>query len=147
VCRRTKLRSAAAFAAVFACSPERPSAGSTTWARSIRRCCAGHATITSAKVKIHSHARAGYSIQLPPRWEAVEVDGLTGFRELGRKRQVVARLTIVPSDGGRPRATPDSAMRFIRDGHVLTFWTSRRRAARSRVFEEAAESFRTIGSA
>jgi hypothetical protein len=97
--------------------------------------------------KIHSHARAGYSIQLPPRWEAVEVDGLTAFRELDRKRQVVARLTIVPSDGGRPRATPDSAMRFIRDGHVLTFWTSGRRAAHSRVFEEAAESFRIIGSA
>jgi hypothetical protein len=97
--------------------------------------------------KIHSHARAGYSIQLPPKWQAVEVDGLTAFRELDRKRQVVARLTIVPSDDASRRATPDSAMRFIRDGHVLTFWTSGRLAAHSRVFEEAAESFRTIDSA
>jgi hypothetical protein len=97
--------------------------------------------------KVHSHALAGYSIQLPPKWEAVEVDGATAFRELDRKRHVVARLTIVPSDGARRRPPPEAASRFIREDHVLTFWTSRRLAAHSRVFQEAAESFRTIGSA
>jgi hypothetical protein len=97
--------------------------------------------------KIHNHARAGYSIQLPPKWEAVEVDGVTAFRELDRKRHVVARLSIVTSEGAERRPTPDAAVRFIREGHILTFWASRRLAAHSRVFEEAAESFRTIGSA
>ncbi len=98
--------------------------------------------------KTHSLPAAGFSIQLPPEWRVTTPAGKVLFQELAGK-QARASLTVALADGSGARPAPRGAVvkRFSVDDHVLTFSTSARYAASyKRVFEHAADSFRTLRS-
>jgi hypothetical protein len=98
--------------------------------------------------KTHSLPAAGFSIQLPPAWHGVEPAGKVLFQEFDGKK-AVASLTVVQSGRQKSSATPKgmAVKRFDVEGHVLTFSTSTRRAAAyTRVFEQAAKSFHLLKS-
>jgi hypothetical protein len=105
-----------------------------------------HPGAARAGWKTHSLPAAGFSIQLPPKWEGVNPTGKVVFQEREGK-QVVASLMVVRSAQSASSATPAprgmAVKRFVLQDHVLTFSTSQRRSASyTRVFEHAAKSFR-----
>jgi hypothetical protein len=105
-----------------------------------------HPGAATAGWKTHSLPAAGFAMQLPPAWRLVQPTGKVVFHERDGKK-VVASLTVTQSEVSKTAPAPKgkAVKRFEVDGHVLTFSTSSRLAASyARVFEHAAESFRTL---
>jgi hypothetical protein len=95
----------------------------------------------------HSHAAAGFSIQLPPRWQLAKAHPYVVF-EARQGKRVVASLTVTRAPKGAHEVQSAATRSFLRGDRLLTFRTAPRRAASfSRVFREAAESFDATGSA
>lgn len=94
-----------------------------------------------------SHAAAGFSIQLPPRWQLAKAHPYVVF-ETRKGKRVVASLTVTRAPKGAREVQSAAVRSFLRGDRLLTFRTAPRRAASfSRVFREAAESFDATGSA
>jgi hypothetical protein len=95
----------------------------------------------------HSHAAAGFSIQLPPRWQLAKAHPYVVF-EARKGKKVVASLTVTPALKGAREVQSAATRSFLRGDRLLTFRTTSRRAGSfSRLFREAAESFQLTGSA
>jgi hypothetical protein len=108
-----------------------------------------HAGAGTVGWKMHSLPAAGFAVKLPPEWRLVTPSGKVQFEERdGRKP--LASLTVAPADGSGAQRAPRGMVskRFAVDDHVLTFTTTTRLAASyRRVFEHAADSFRTLSAA
>jgi hypothetical protein len=102
-----------------------------------------HPGAARAGWKTHSVPAAGFSIQLPPEWVGVRPTGKVVFEEREGKK-LVASLTVVEAKKGARLPESATTRAFRRGRHVLTFTTSTRFAASyARVFEHAANSYRT----
>jgi hypothetical protein len=89
----------------------------------------------------HSHAAAGFSIQLPPRWRLAKAHPYVVF-EARKGKRVVASLTVTRAPTGAREVQSAATKTFVRGDRLLTFRTTPRRAASlSRIFREAAKSF------
>lgn len=102
-----------------------------------------HPGAARAGWKTHAVPAAGFSIQLPPEWVGVSPTGKVVFEERKGKK-LLASLTVVEAKGKPELQQSATTKAFRRGRHVLTFTTSERFAASyARVFEHAAESYRS----
>jgi hypothetical protein len=105
-----------------------------------------HPGAARAGWKTHSVPAAGFSIQLPPAWVGVSPTGKVVFEERKGKR-VLASLSVVESSGSVELPQSVTTKAFRRGRHVLTFTTTPKHAASySRVFEQAAETYRGLST-
>jgi hypothetical protein len=103
-----------------------------------------HPGAARAGWKTHAVPSAGFSIQLPPAWVGVSPSGTVVFEERDGSK-VLASLRVVAAKGKPELPQTATTKAFQRGRHVLTFTTSERFAASyARVFEHAAESFRSV---
>jgi hypothetical protein len=101
-----------------------------------------HAGAARAGWKTHSLEAAGFSIQLPPEWELSRAAPAVVFEARDGKR-VVATLTVARAPKHAHKVRSAATKRFLRGERLLTFETTRRKAASfARVFNEAAATFK-----
>jgi hypothetical protein len=107
-----------------------------------------HPGAARAGWKTHSLPRSGFSIQLPPEWEMTKVDRKAVVFEAHDGKALAASLTVAPAAKGATEEAAPASKRFVRGTRTLTFQTTSEFAATySRVFDEAAETYKQLGAA
>lgn len=92
--------------------------------------------------KTHSVEAAGFSIELPPDWELAKAAPAVVFEARDGKK-VRATLTVARAPRNAREIQSASKKRFLRGERLLTFETTRRKAASfANVFVLAAETFK-----
>jgi hypothetical protein len=93
----------------------------------------------------HSLKHAGFSIQLPPEWQLVKASPEVVF-EAREAKDVVASLTVTKAPRDAREVQAAATKSFVRGDRLLTFRTTARNAASfSRVFAQAAETYKPAG--
>jgi hypothetical protein len=107
-----------------------------------------HAGAARAGWETHSLPKSGFSIQLPPGWEMTKVNRAVVVFEEHEGKAVLASLTVAPAAKGAHQEQAPTSKRFLRGDRALTFETSPKLAASySRVFDQAVETYKQLGSA
>jgi hypothetical protein len=92
--------------------------------------------------KTHSVEAARFSIELPPDWELAKASPVVVFEARDGKK-VRATLTVARAPRNAREIQSASKKRFLRGERLLTFETTRRKAASfATVFVLAAETFK-----
>jgi hypothetical protein len=107
-----------------------------------------HPGAARAGWKTHSLPKSGFSIQLPPEWEMTKVNRTAVVFEALDGKAVLASLTVAAAAKGARENQAAATKRFVRGDRTLTFKTTRDSAASySRVFTQAAETFKRLAAA
>ena len=96
----------------------------------------------------HSLPKSGFSIQLPLGWEMTKVNQTVVVFQEHKGKTVLASLTVAPAAKGAPEKLAPTSRRFLKGDRALIFTTSQQLAASyGRVFDQAAETYKQLGSA
>jgi hypothetical protein len=98
----------------------------------------------AARAGWKTHSQAGFSIQLPAEWALAKAKPSVVF-EARDGKAVTASLTVAKAGKGVAEKDSATVKRFVRGDRALTFRTSQEFAASySRVFDQAADTFRSL---